>query len=215
MFFTLHDSPSIGNQFLVELRDQTIQRDTRRFRENLKRIGQILAYEISKTLTFEDRVVESVLGEAQTRLPKDEIVLATVLRAGIPFYQGFQDMFDRAESAFVGAMRQARTDDAVEIDLHYLATTDLRNKILILVDPMLATGKSIVKSYHELTRVGGVPKSIHLAAVIAARAGVEYVQNELPDAHIWLGALDETLNSKSYIVPGLGDAGDLAFGAKR
>ena len=211
--FILSDQPSIANQFLAELRDIRTQQDRMRFRKNLERLGELLAYEVSKTLSYQTKEVQTPLQSAQMELPVDQVVLVAVLRAALPFYQGFLNSFDQAESGFIGAFRQ---EDGAEIgvNLGYHASPQLDNKVLILVDPMLATGTSCVTALKTLLE-HGTPKAIHIVAAFAAPEGVEYLSRHLNISYsLWLGTLDEKLNSKSYIVPGLGDAGDLAFGEK-
>ena len=214
MPFNLAATNTIANQFVAELRHINIQQDRLRFRRNLERIGEILAYEISKTLDYHVVATETPLGIADVNLPSQRIVLATILRAGLPFHQGMLNYFDRADNAFVSAYRRNHKDGSFEIQLDYISTPDLSGCVLILADPMLATGASINLTLKEIARFGA-PASLHIAAVIASSAGIEAVQKAHPKAHIWAGAIDEELTAKFYIVPGLGDAGDLAFGEKR
>ena len=214
MPFNISASNSIANQFIAELRDVNLQQDRMRFRRNLERIGEILAYEISKTLDYHIVATETPLGISDASVPSQRIVLATILRAGLPFHQGMLHYFDRADNAFISAYRRNHKDGSFEIQLDYISTPELQDCVLILVDPMLATGASINVALKELARFG-VPATVHIAAVIASTAGVEAVQHAHPKAHIWAGAIDEELTAKFYIVPGLGDAGDLAFGEKR
>lgn len=184
-----------------------------RFRKNLERLGEILAYEISKTMDYKSVEIETPLAISKNEVPSQEPVIIAVLRASLPFYQGFLNFFDKAESGFIGAFREEKKDD-ISINLGYHASPDITGKELILADPMLATGKSIMKSIDTLLN-HGTPKMIHIAAAFAAPEGVEYIKNNLTTPYkLWLGSLDEMLNSQSYIVPGLGDAGDLAFGEK-
>lgn len=213
--FVFTQQPSLANQFLAELRDVSLQRDPLRFRRNLERLGELMAYEISKTLSYQTVAVRTPLGVADTQLLRQQPVLATILRAGLPFHQGFVSYFDRAENAFAGAYRgYSPTDgDEFEIAMDYIVSPDLSGKTLILCDPMLATGRSLEKVYHALLRYG-IPAQTHIAAAIASPEGVRHVQQQLPQCHLWLGAIDDHLNEHFYIVPGLGDAGDLAFGAK-
>lgn len=206
-------SNSIINQFVAEIRNVEIQTDRLRFRRNLERIGEMMAYEISKTLVYEMFEVETPLGTAQVDLPVEIPVLGTILRAGLPMHQGFLNIFDTAENAFVSAYRRHHKDGTFDIKIEYVSCPLLEGKILIIIDPMLATGASIVATLKHLEEFG-VPKQIHIAAAIAAVDGIDYVSRKLPDAKIWVGAIDEELTAKSYIVPGLGDAGDLAFGEK-
>lgn len=209
----LTQTPSLANHFVAELRDVQVHGDSLRFRRNLERLGELLAYEISKTLPYTATQVNTPLAQTQTQLLAEQPVLATILRAGLPLYQGMLNYFDKAYSTFVGAYRVEEEHTQLQINMEYLASTNLHDKILILADPMLATGRSLVKSYEGMLR-HGKPKQVHIAAAIAAPEGLAYVCEQVPEAHIWLGALDDHLNEKSYIVPGLGDAGDLAFGPK-
>ena len=210
--FVLSDQPSIANKFLAELRDTEIQKDRMRFRANLERTGEILAYEISKELEYSSKEITTPLAITKTLLPHSEIVLVAVLRASLPFYQGFLNYFDQAESGFIGAFREE--GDTIQINLGYHASPSLEGKTIILADPMLATGKSFLKSIETLLK-HGTPKIIHIAAIIASPEGIDFIPKNLSvPFKLWVGAVDEYLNSKSYIVPGLGDAGDLAFGQK-
>jgi uracil phosphoribosyltransferase len=211
--FNLSAQPSIAHQFLAELRDTGIQGDRARFRRNLERIGQLLAYEISKTLEYTPMPVQTPLATATIPLPSQRIVLATVLRAGLPFHQGFLQYFEQADNAFVGAYRHHQSEVTFDIRLDYASSPSLDGCVLIMIDPMLATGASFNRALDSLLR-HGKPAAIHIAAVIASAPGVEAVQRHSPSAHLWLGAIDPELNAKSYIVPGLGDAGDLAYGSK-
>ncbi len=200
---------------MLELRDVTIQHDPLRFRTNLDRIGQIMAYEISKRLNYKDTEVETPLGKCVCREPADQVVLGTILRAGLPFHHGFLNYFDHAENAFVSAYRRYKEKgDTFDVLVEYLASPRLDGKTLILVDPMLATGSSMELAYRALL-TKGTPAKIHVASVIASRQSVDYVRDHFPDDTVlWCGAIDDEVNSHSYIVPGLGDAGDLAFGEK-
>jgi uracil phosphoribosyltransferase len=212
--FILSHKPSIADKFLYELRDITIQKDPMRFRRNLERMGELLAYEISKTLKYRTASVRTPLGVAPTTTPRNEVVLATILRASIPFHQGFLNMFDHAENAFVGAYRGHHLkNDEFEVEMDYITSPNLTGKVVILMDPMLATGRSLEKVYHALLRFG-VPAQTHIASVIASPEGVDHVRSRMPECRLWLGAVDEHLNEQYYIVPGLGDAGDLAYGPK-
>jgi uracil phosphoribosyltransferase len=197
---------------MAQLRNKTVQQDSMRFRRNLERLGEIMAYEISKTLPFSPQKVQTPLAETTVNLPVEFPVLATVLRAGLPFHHGFLNYFDASESAFVAAYRIERTND-LQIQVDYLTSVSLENKILLLVDPMLATGKSLALTYQAMLRFG-TPRETHIAACVASPEGIAHIQQELPNVKIWLGALDEKLNENSYIIPGLGDAGNLAYGAK-
>lgn len=207
---------TILNTFIAELRDVKIQTDSMRFRRNLERAGEVMAYEISKMLSYESARVETPLGEAETMLPADRVVIASILRAGIPFHQGFLNYFDRAESAFISAYRKYSKDGTFNIKVEYVSSVDLAGKTLILIDPMLATGASAVLTYKALVEKGGQPAHTHLATILASEEGVDYARRNLPKqkATIWCGAVDEELTVKSYIVPGLGDVGDLAYGEK-
>lgn len=215
MIFILKDSNSVANHFLAEMRDVEIQKDGWRFRKNLERVGELLAYELSKELNYTPHTVQTPLGKSSTYLIDDELVLITILRAGVPFYQGFLNFFDKFPSGFIGAYRRAEGEEQdIEIQLDYVTTPHLDGKVLIIVDPMLATGKSLIRSLKELSKFGK-PKFIHIASVISAPEGIEYVNNNMTgDYKIWTGAIDKRLNQKAYIVPGLGDVGDLAFGPK-
>ena len=207
---------SILNRFIAELRDVNIQKDSMRFRRNLERLGEIMAYEISKTLHYSKRTVETPLGEVDIPLIDDEIVIATVLRAGIPFHQGFLNYFDNAQSCFVSAYRKYSKDGTFNIKIEYISSCDLSDKILLLVDPMLATGASIALTYKALVEKAGLPRHTHIAAIISSEEGIEYTQKHFSPQNttIWSGCVDAELTVKSYIVPGLGDAGDLAYGEK-
>ncbi len=214
--FILNEQPTVLNRFISELRNVEVQGDSMRFRRNLERAGGTMAYEVSKTLNYEPMVVETPLGEAEMMLPTDRIVVATILRAGIPYHQGFMNVFDMAEGAFVSAYRKYSKDGTFKVKVEYISCGDLEGKTLILVDPMLATGTSTVLTYKALLEKGGTPAHTHICSIIASDEGVSYVKEHLPDDEvtIWCGAVDEELTVKSYIVPGLGDAGDLAYGDK-
>jgi uracil phosphoribosyltransferase len=206
---------SLFNQFISEVRNTKIQNDAMRFRRNMERIGEIFAYEISKTLPFEKTTINTPLGEVDMNIICQQPILATILRAGLPLHQGLLNYFDKAENAFISAFRKHDVEGNFEIQIDYMSSPMLKNKTLIIIDPMLATGKSMVLTYRELITMG-VPKHIHIVSVIASVDGIEYIQKHLPHSKtsIWLGAIDQELTAQSYIVPGLGDAGDLAFGAK-
>ncbi len=211
--FILSKYPSIGNTYVAELRDVNIQQDRMRFRRNLERIGEILAYEISKQLEYETKEVETPMGIAKADLLKDRLVLASILRAGLPFHQGLLNVFDRGDNAFVSAYRMHHKDGTFEIKVEYISCPNLDDCILILADPMLATGASMATSLKSLLEFGQ-PKAIHIVTAIASTNGYNYIRRLHPKVHFWMGALDEELTARSYIVPGLGDAGDLAFGGK-
>lgn len=208
------EQPSLMSKYLMEMRDIAIQHDPMRFRANLERCGQIMAYEISKTLDYKKVDVTTPLATAHCDEIADNVVLGTIFRAGVPFHQGFLSYFDRAENAFVSAYRKYKEKDTFEILIEYLATPRLDGKCLILCDPMLATGASMELSYRALL-TKGTPVRVHLASVIASRQAVEYLEKVMPeDATLWVGVIDDEINAHSYIVPGLGDAGDLAYGSK-
>jgi len=211
--FLLSNTPSIGNNFIAELRDVQIQQDSMRFRKNLERLGEIFAYEISKKMEFEDTEFETPLGTATVAVLKEQPVLATILRAGMPLHQGLLNVFDRADSAFLAAYRKVTKSGDFLIKQEYVASPDLNDKIVILSDPMLATGLSMVACCKELLRQYKV-KQLHIVSLIASAEGVAHIQANLPKAKLWLGAIDDEMTTKAYIVPGLGDAGDLAFGAR-
>lgn len=208
------DSKSIVNQFVSELRDVTIQQDPLRFRRNVERIGEVMAYEISKHFNYEEKNVQTPLGVAKSYLPTNQIVLSTILRAGLPFHHGFLNTLDRAENAFVSAYRKYRDEKNFEIHIEYIASPDITDKTLIIADPMLATGSSMELACKAL-ETRGVPAEIHVATIIASKQAIEFLKKTLPEnTTIWAGAIDDKIDAHSYIVPGLGDAGDLAFGAK-
>lgn len=204
---------SIINQFVAEIRDAAIQKDRLRFRKNMERCGEILAYEISKSLTYQLKQVKTPLGIAEIAVLKDQPVIGAILRAGIILHQGMINFFDQADNAFVSAYRKHALDGSFEIALEYLSSPSLQDRIFILADPMLATGRSMVKTMYEIFQTGK-PAHTHLACVIAAEAGIEWVNQHIPEVTIWTCAVDKELNSNSYIVPGLGDAGDLSYGDK-
>jgi len=211
--FVLNHQNSIANNYLSELRDIEIQNDRLRFRFNLKRLGFLLGYEISKDLNFEEKSISTPLAKTNVSLATNEVVIITIMRAGLPFQEGFMDVFDRADAGFIGAWREEKSEN-IEIELSYLATGDLSNKTVIVVDPMLATGKSLIKTVNKLLS-NGKPKALHLATVIAAPEGVDYIANNLKIPYkLWTCSVDEKLDKRAYIVPGLGDAGDLSFGQK-
>jgi uracil phosphoribosyltransferase len=215
MIHILSEQTSILNQYIAEIRDKHIQQDRIRFRRNMERIGEFFAYEISKTLAYKKTTTETVLAEAQTLTLAEQPVISTILRAGLPLHNGILNVFDGAQNAFVSAYRKHHKDNTFEIQIEYLSSPSLEDKTLILTDPMLATGSSMVLAYKALLSKGK-PKHTHIVAVIASREGVDYVRKNMPDNNytLWLAAVDEELTAHSYIVPGLGDAGDLAFGEK-
>ena len=206
---------SILNRFISEIRDIDIQKDSMRFRRNIERIGEILGYEMSKTLRYRAKVVTTPLGNFDTYDFDNSIVLCSILRAGVPLHNGLLNYFDTAENAFISAYRHHKAHpESFEIVVEYLSCPDLSNKTLILADPMLATGQSMLATFEALQPFG-VPKNIHLVSVIGAQEGVDFVSTKFPEnTHLWIASVDDTLNDKGYIIPGLGDAGDLSFGKK-
>ena len=203
------------NQFVAEIRDKEIQSDPMRFRRNIERIGEVLSYELSKTLNYDAEIIETPLGNKEMWLPIDDLVLCSVLRAGLPLHQGVLNYFDDAENAFISAYRHHHGDkDAFEVIVNYMASPSLAGKTLILVDPMLATGKTL-ENVLNVIKKHGEPQEIHIIAVIGATPGIEYLEKVFPEnTHLWIAAIDPELNSRGYILPGIGDAGDLAFGQK-
>jgi len=213
MVFNLSEQNSVANHFLAELRDKNIQKDRMRFRKNLERLGQIMAYEVSKVLHYATKSVDTPLGKSRINVVKQQPVLATILRAGIPFYQGFLNFFDEADSAFIGAYRQEAGKE-LTIKLNYVTSPSIKGKEIILIDPMLATGRSVVDSVKHLVK-WGKPEHIYIVSLVAAPEGIKFLAEELSEKYsLWTCAIDENLNSQFYIVPGLGDAGDLSFGEK-
>jgi uracil phosphoribosyltransferase len=213
MIFILNKTNTIANQFLAELRDADIQQDKARFKCNQEKLGQILAYELSKTLKYDVKEVQTSLGTATINVPAEQPVLGVILRAGLPFHQGFMQYFDQSSSAFITAYRKIKRTGDFIIQVDHISTPNLDDKIFILCDTMLATGQSIVVVCKELMAQYKI-KELHIAAVIASTEGVAHVRANLPKAKLWLCAIDDEMTSKAYIVPGLGDAGDLAFGEK-
>ena len=215
MINVLSKTNSIFNQFIYEIRDEQIQKDRMRFRRNMERLGEIFAYEISKKLEWENKEVTTPLGILEIPLLKAQPVVASILRAGLPVHQGFLNYFDQADNAFVSAYRKPSRIGLFEIQIEYASSPDLTGRTLILCDPMLATGSSMVLTYKELI-AKSKPEHTHIVAVLASAQGVEYVQKHLRSSQItlWVGAIDDELTAEAYIVPGLGDAGDLAFGNK-
>jgi uracil phosphoribosyltransferase len=213
MIINLSKEHSLISNWVAELRDMEEQSDRMRFRRNLERVGEVAAYEISKLLPSVETEVQTPLGIATCKTLANQPVLATILRAGLPLHQGLLNYFDKADNAFVSAYRKHDAEGSFEISLDYISCPDLDNRILIVSDPMLATGASLVKSVQFL-RDEGEPASIHIVVAIACTVGLEYVRREIPTATIWCGDIDDELTAKGYIVPGLGDAGDLAYGAK-
>lgn len=213
MIINLSKEHSLVSNYIAEMRDVEMQSDRMRFRRNLERIGAIAAYEISKVLPYIDSEIQTPLGIANCKTLKNQPVLATILRAGLALHEGLLHYFDKADNAFVSAYRKHRTDGSFEISLEYLTSPELDDRVLIVSDPMLATGASLVKTIQYL-RAEGEPASIHIVTAIACTVGLEYVRREIPKATIWCGDIDDEITAKGYIVPGLGDAGDLAYGEK-
>lgn len=209
-------SDSIINNYISELRNINIQNDRMRFRKNLERIGELFAFEISKTLDYESEKITTPLGVKDMRIIKDQPVVATILRAGLPMHQGFLNVFDKADNAFVAAYRKYDKNEDFEIRVEYYSAADIHDRVLIVVDPMLATGSSLVKCVRGLLHDEIIPRKIHLAAIIASIDGIEYLKKSFSklDVTLWVGAIDDELTARAYIVPGLGDAGDLAYGNK-
>ena len=215
MIKNLGSQLSVLNQFIAELRSEEIQKDSMRFRRNLERCGEIFAYEISRKLAYEDQEVITSLGSAIIPLLKEYPVLGTILRAGLPLHQGLLNIFDKSENAFVSAYRKYRKDGEFTIKIEYISAPDLTDRVLILSDPMLATGLSISLAYRELI-ARGKPSHTHIVSVLASTEGVEYMKKHFSSSNVtlWVGAIDDELTAQAYIVPGLGDAGDLAYGKK-
>ncbi len=214
MVYHLSEKHSLISNWISELRDVSVQNDRMRFRRNLERIGEATAYEMSKQMTSTIRPTTTPLGIHNSKVLAEQPVLATILRAGLPLHQGFLNYFDKADNAFISAYRKHHADGSFEISIEYLSCPDLNNRILIVSDPMLATGASLVQTIQSITK-NQTPKEIHIAVAIASKKGIETVENALgKNIPIWCGDIDDTLNDHSYIIPGLGDAGDLAFGTK-
>ena len=209
------ENNSVLNTFISEIRDHKIQKDSLRFRRNIERIGEILSYELSKKLSYAGVDIETPLGEKKVQLPTNDLVLCSILRAGLPLHQGLLNYFDKAENAFISAYRHHPKDTAeFEIVVEYFASPKIDNKTLLLADPMLATGQSLVAVY-EAIKKHGTPKELHIVVVIGSKEGVDFIEKKFPEnTHLWIATIDDELDSKGYIVPGLGDAGDLAFGEK-
>lgn len=213
--YNFSDYSSVYNKFLSELRDVNIQKDSMRFRKNLERIGEISAYEISKKLDKENQKTTTPLGVSDTYIPLNNLVLATILRAGLPLHNGLLKYFDSAENCFISAYRKHTSKDDFEVEIQYMASPNLNDKVVLLSDPMLASGKSMVLAYKALLK-NGAPKKIHVISVIGSQQGVDFISKNMPDnTTLWIGAIDPKMTSQSYIIPGLGDAGDLAFGIKQ
>ncbi len=213
MIFNLSEHNTIANRFIAQLRDVNVQHDRMRFRRNMERMAEVLAYHLSTSLKYESREIETPLGIASVNMPAERVVLATILRAGLPFHQGMLNYFDDADNAFISAYRKHHKGGNFEINLEYISCPSIKGAVLVLCDPMLATGSSINIAIRELLRYGK-PASIHVVTAIASAQGVENVLRYHENLHIWAGAIDDELTAKSYIVPGLGDAGDLSYGEK-
>ncbi len=215
MVYNLGTKNSLLNQFLSELRDEEIQLDRMRFRKNLERLGEIFAYEISKKLSYEEKEITTPLGVSNMSLLKEQPVISTIFRAGLPLHQGILNYFDQADNAFISAYRRYQKNERFDIRIEYASSPDLENRVLIISDVMLATGASIKLAYKELLNYGK-PSHTHIVSVLASVEGVEYIKKHLPTTKVslWVGAVDDELTAQSYIVPGLGDAGDLAYGTK-
>lgn len=215
MVHILSGSPSILNPYISEIRDAEIQKDRLRFRFNLERLGELFAYEISRRLEYTEKEVATPLGFATVQVLTEYPVLAVILRAGLPFHQGFLKIFDRSDNAFISAYRKKHKDGSITIDVEYSQVPDINNKILIICDAMLASGASMVNTYRDLM-LKGKPRHIHIVTILASEAGLDYIRKHIPqqDVDIWVGVIDEELTAQSLIVPGLGDAGDLAYGKK-
>lgn len=210
----LESKNSLFNQFIAEIRNVDVQGDSMRFRRNLERMGEIFAYEISKKFEYSSREITTPLGVANVELPIEQPVIGSILRAGLPLHQGLLNYFDNSENAFISAYRKHHKDGTFDIHIEYISSPDLTDKILILSDPMLATGASMVLAFKALLQKG-IPKHTHFVTILASVEGLEYAKKNLPaNTTIWVGAVDDELTAQSYIVPGLGDAGDLAYGKK-
>lgn len=212
--FNLEKNNSVLNKFIAEIRDVKMQSDKMRFRRNIERIGEILGYELSKTLKYKETAVTSPLGISRVSVPDEELVICSILRAGLPLHNGLLNYFDNAENSFISAYRHHLSETQFEIKVEYLASPSLEGKTLILADPMLATGLSFINVFNALKQMGS-PKKIHLVSVIGSQQGINTLKQELPDhVKLWIATVDNELDEHGYIVPGLGDAGDLCFGTK-
>lgn len=211
----LGDENSILNQFISEIRDSQIQKDSMRFRRNIERIGEVLGYEFSRALSYSSKNVETPLGVKSMDLIQDQVVICSILRAGLPLHQGLLNYFDTAENGFISAFRKHEGDeDDFEVIVNYFAAPSLEGKVLVLSDPMLATGKTLENVLKAL-KGHGTPKQIHIVSVIGSKDGIDFVEKIFPEqTHLWIAAIDPELNSRGYIIPGIGDAGDLAYGQK-
>ena len=214
MINNLSATNSIISQWISEMRDTTLQNDRLRFRRNLERIGEVIAYEISKLLPYQEKIVSTPLGTATCRVLEVQPVIATILRAGLPMHQGLLNFFDGADNAFIGAYRKHNAEGGFVIDQQYVASQDITGRPLIMADTMLATGASLILALKTLL-AGGTPTQLHIVCAIASAEGIKQLETSFPDAHIWVGVIDPELSAANYIVPGLGDAGDLAYGEKK
>ena len=213
MVVNLSEQYSLLSDWISEIRDVEVQSDRMRFRRNLERIGEVAAFEISKTLAYVEKEVQTPLGTANVKVLKEQPVITTILRAGLPLHQGLLSFFDKADNGFISAYRKHNRDGSFEISLDYVSCPELEGRVVIVSDPMLATGSSLVKTIQYL-REEGHPSEIHVVVAIACTVGIEFVLRSEPNCKVWCGAIDDELTAKGYIVPGLGDAGDLAFGSK-
>jgi len=214
MVTNLSDQNSLVSVWMSEIRDKDVQADRMRFRKNIERIGSVAAYEISKTLTYRSATIQTPLGETDCGILNQQPVVATIMRAGLPLFNGILEFFDKADTAFIGAYRKHNIDDTFEIEQQYITSHELEGRVLIVADPMLATGASLNLALNALIDYDK-PVQVHIVTVIASTVGIELLKRHFPDVHIWTGAIDDELTAKVYIVPGLGDAGDLCFGKKR
>lgn len=214
MVTNLSNNNTLLSEWVREIRDITVQQDRMRFRRNMERIGEICAYEISKHLNYAETTVQTPMGEASSVTINPQPVLATILRAGVPLHQGLLNYFDKADNAFIAAYRKHHRDGSFEIEQHYVTSPSIEGRPLIIADPMLATGSSLVQALRTLTENEN-PSQIHIVCAIACTVGIEYVERKFPNAHIWAATIDDELTARGYIVPGLGDAGDLAYGTKQ
>jgi uracil phosphoribosyltransferase len=214
MIHNFANTPSVIHQYLFELRNVDIQKDGLRFRRNLERMGELMAYEISKTLEYVETEVETPFGTAKVKVPEQNMVVAAILRAGLPLHRGIINVMDYADSAFVSTYRKHNPDGSFQVKLEYVTCPDLTDSVLVIADPMLATGSTVCEAVESLLEYGQ-PRQIHLVTAISSNQGIEHVSRLYPQMHIWTGDVDEELTAKSYIVPGLGDAGDLCFGKKQ
>jgi uracil phosphoribosyltransferase len=212
--YILTEKNTIANNFLAEIRSENLQKDRAKFRRNMTRIGEVIAFELSKNMDYENRKITTPLGTKNTSILRESPVLVTILRAGLPLHQGLLNYFDEADNAFIGAYRGIHdAKEEFDIEMDYITSPAIQGRTLIICDPMIATGKSIEKAYHAMLRFG-IPKRTYIVAAIASERGVRFVQARMPECRLYIGDIDKELNSKSYIIPGLGDAGDLSFGDK-